>query len=136
MLQEVSAGGVVVFGNAILLLKKFNGDWVLPKGRVKQNEDTSTTALREVYEESGVRAQIIEYLGNVNYRYRNLKGNMIVYKTVHWYLMKTDSIKSIPQKREGFVEARFVHMDKVPDLVKYKDERKVIDKALKLIKNE
>ena len=136
MLQEVSAGGVVVFGNTILLLKKFNGDWVLPKGRVKQNEDTSTTALREVYEESGVRAEIIMYLGNINYRYRNLKGNAIVCKTVHWYLMRTDSIKSIPQKSEGFVEARFVHMDKGPELIKYKDEKRVIDKALKFIKNE
>jgi len=136
MLQEVSAGGVVVFGNTILLLKKFNGDWVLPKGRVKQNEDTSTTALREVYEESGVRAEIIMYLGNINYRYRNLKGNAIVCKTVHWYLMRTDSIKSIPQKSEGFVKARFVHMDKVPELIKYKDEKRVIDKALKFIKNE
>ena len=61
MLQEVSAGGVVVFGNTILLLKKFNGDWVLPKGRVKQNENIEATALREVYEESGIRAEIITY---------------------------------------------------------------------------
>ena len=32
MLREVSSGGVVVFGNTILLLRKYNGDWVLPKG--------------------------------------------------------------------------------------------------------
>lgn len=133
MLEEVSAGGVVVFGNTILLLKKFNGDWVLPKGRVKENENISTTALREVYEESGVRAQIIKYIGNVNYRYKSIKENKLVYKTVHWYLMKTDSIKSNPQKKEGFVEARFVHIDKVASIVKYKDEKKIIDRALKLI---
>ena len=36
---EISAGGVVVFGNAILLLKKYNGDWVLPKGRIERKED-------------------------------------------------------------------------------------------------
>lgn len=133
MLEEVSAGGVVVFGNTILLLKKFNGDWVLPKGRVKENENISTTALREVYEESGVRAEIIKYIGNVNYRYKSIKENKLVYKTVHWYLMKTDSIKSNPQKKEGFVEARFVHIDKVASIVKYKDEKKIIDRALKLI---
>lgn len=133
MLEEVGAGGVVVFGNTILLLKKFNGDWVLPKGRVKENENISTTALREVYEESGVRAEIIKYIGNVNYRYKSIKENKLVYKTVHWYLMKTDSIKSNPQKKEGFVEARFVHIDKVASIVKYKDEKKIIDRALKLI---
>lgn len=34
MREEISAGGVVVLGNTILLLRKYNGDWVLPKGKV------------------------------------------------------------------------------------------------------
>ena len=38
MREEVSAGGVVLVGNAILLLKKYNGDWVLPKGKVEPGE--------------------------------------------------------------------------------------------------
>ena len=38
MREEISAGGVVLFGNAILLLRKFNGDWVLPKGRIEAGE--------------------------------------------------------------------------------------------------
>lgn len=133
MFEEVSAGGVVVFGNTILLLRKFNGDWVLPKGRVEKNENTRITAIREVLEESGVKAEIIRYIGMVHYTYKNIKGNEMVYKTVHWYLMKTNSMESVPQKREGFVEAKFVHIDKVLDLVKYKDEKKIIMKALKFI---
>lgn len=133
MFEEVSAGGVVVFGNTILLLRKFNGDWVLPKGRVEKNENTRITAIREVLEESGVKAEIIRYIGMVHYTYKNIKGNEMVYKTVHWYLMKTNSMESVPQKREGFVEAKFVHIDKVLDLVKYKDEKKIIKKALKFI---
>ncbi len=48
----------------------------------------------------------------------------MVYKVVHWYLMKTNSMESIPQKNEGFVEATFVHVDKATELVKYKDEKK------------
>jgi len=131
--EEVSAGGVVVFGNTILLLRKFNGDWVLPKGRVEKDEDTRVTAIREVLEESGVKAEIIKYIGMVHYTYKNIKGNEMVYKTVHWYLMKTNSMESVPQKREGFVEAKFVHIEKVLDLVKYKDEKKIIMKALELI---
>ena len=31
MITEISSGGVVIFGNALLLLRKYNGDWVLPK---------------------------------------------------------------------------------------------------------
>ena len=134
MVEEVSAGGVVIFGNAILLLKKFNGDWVLPKGRVEKGENIREAAIREVMEESGVKAEIIRYIGMVHYTYKNIKGNEIVYKTVHWYLMRTNSMDSTPQKREGFVEARFVHVDRVLDLIKYKDEKKIIKKALRLLK--
>ena len=133
MVGEVSAGGVVIFGNAILLLKKFNGDWVLPKGKVEKGENIRDTALREVFEESGVKAEIIKYAGMVHYTYKSLKQNKTVYKTVHWYLMKTNSMDSVPQKKEGFVEATFVHIDKATNLVKYDDERKIIKKALMLI---
>jgi len=121
---------VVIFGNTVLLLKKFNGDWVLPKGKVKEGEDIRDAALREVLEESGVKAEIVKYTGMVHYTYKSLKENETVYKTVHWYLMETNSMESVPQKKEGFIEATFVHIDRATDLVKYDDERKIIKKAL------
>ena len=130
MIEEISAGGVVIFGNAILLLRKFNGDWVLPKGKIEPGEDIRDTALREVFEESGVKAKIIRYLGMANYNYRNLKQNETVCKTVHWYLMEAYNMDSIPQKEEGFIESTFVHGDKSMNLLKYDDERKIVKKAL------
>ena len=54
MREEISAGGVVLFGNAILLLRKFNGDWVLPKGRIEAGEQKKEAALREVLEETNL----------------------------------------------------------------------------------
>ncbi len=48
----------------------------------------------------------------------------MVFKTVHWYLMKTNSMESVPQKNEGFVEATFVHIDKAGGVDKYEDEKK------------
>jgi len=131
---EVSSGGVVVFGNTILLLKKYNGDWVLPKGRLEKGETFKTAALREVLEESGVKSEVIEYIGEVNYKYKNLREDEVVYKTVHWYLMRTGSMDCVPQRKEGFVDARFVHMDKAKDLVRYSDERKVILKGIEILK--
>jgi len=133
VVEEVSAGGVVIFGNAILLLKKFNGDWVLPKGRVEKGENIREAAIREVMEESGVKAVIIKYIGMVHYTYKNIKEDETVFKTVHWYLMKANSMESVPQKKEGFIEATFVHKDRVKDLVRYNDERKIIKKVLRLI---
>lgn len=133
MRKEVSSGGVVVFNNAILLLKKYNGDWVLPKGRVEKDETLPITALREVEEETGVKGTILLYLGKIDYKYNCYKYNEIVSKRVHWYYMRSSTLECRPQKTEGFILARFIHRDKVLELLKYKDERRVVGQALKFI---
>lgn len=133
-MEEISSGGVVIFGNAILLLKKYNGDWVLPKGRLEKGEDIKNAALREVLEESGVKGEIIDYIGAVHYKYKNLKDDELVSKTVHWYLMKTNSMDCTPQRKEGFIDAVFVHINKAKNLVRYSDERKIILKGIELMK--
>ncbi|NLK72679.1 MAG: NUDIX hydrolase [Clostridiales bacterium] len=130
MKQEISAGGIVVFGNAILLLRKYNGDWVLPKGRVEENEDIGHAAVREVQEESGVKAELIKYIGDIKYEYvYGWNRTEMVYKTVHWFLMKSRNMECTPLKREGFVEAKYIHMKRAYDLAKYDDEKKIIRKA-------
>lgn len=132
MRKEISSGGVVVFGNTILLLKKYNGDWVLPKGRVERDESLREAALREVEEETGVKASLINYIGKINYRYRSIKHDEIVCKIVHWYHMESFSMDSRPQKTEGFIDAKFIHRDKVIGILKYQGEKEIIKKFLKL----
>lgn len=137
MRQEISAGGVVIFGNAILLLKKYNGDWVLPKGKVESHETLEQTATREVFEEASVKVNIINYLGEINYTYKNCwDDNSVVNKTVHWFLMQSKSIDCIPLKEEGFIDAKFIHIDRVVDLAKYGDEKEIIIKAREEFKKD
>lgn len=135
MKEEISAGGVVVFANTILLLRKYNGDWVLPKGRIEVGEEILDAALREVEEETGIKAEAKRYLGEIHYTYKeNWDETNRVHKTVHWYMMKSDSINTVPQKEEGFIEAKFIHLDKSIELVKYDDEREIIKVAVNFVK--
>lgn len=136
MKQEVSAGGVVVVGNAVLLLKKYNGDWVLPKGKIKKNESKSEAAIREVYEESKVKAEIIYYLDKIQYSFKNSwKNDELIKKTVFWYLMKSKSMNCTPLKEEGFIEAEFIHINRAIEKAKFKDERKIIEKVLQYVED-
>ena len=73
MIEAVSCGGVVIHRGKILLLYKnyrnrYEG-WVLPKGTVEEGEEFKDTALREVLEESGVLAELIQYIGKSEYTF-------------------------------------------------------------------
>ena len=71
MIEATSCGGVVIFrGKILLLYKNFRNryeGWVLPKGTMEAGEEQTETALREVYEETGVKAHLVKYVGDSHF---------------------------------------------------------------------
>lgn len=134
-MQEVSAGGVVIDDNRVLVLKKYRGDWVLPKGRLEEGETKEEAAIREVREESGVRCEIVRYLGFVKYNYRHYNGER-VQKTVHYYSMIEKKGELKPQKEEGFCEAIFVPWWKAAGMLRHDSERNMVRNAFKMNRKE
>ncbi|MBQ2679356.1 MAG: NUDIX hydrolase [Firmicutes bacterium] len=131
MVEAVSCGGVVIFrGKILLLYKNQNGKymgWVLPKGTVEMGESHEETALREVKEETGVKGEIIKYIGKTQYVFRN--GNDVISKTVHWYLMSATSYYCKPQSEEFFADAGYYKFHEAYHLLKFNDERQMLKKA-------
>ncbi len=131
MTEAVSCGGVVIHeGKVLLLYKNQNGrymGWVLPKGTVEPGETYQQTALREVKEETNSDAEIIKYIGKTQYTFRGNED--IVNKTVHWYLMSTDSFDCKPQAEEFFVDAGFYKQHEASYLLKFHDEKQMMRKA-------
>ncbi len=94
MIEAVSCGGIVIYRGKILTLyksyrNKYEG-WVLPKGTVEPGETHEQTAVREVYEESGVHGTIIKYVGKSQYSFSIPEDT--VEKEVHWYLMVSSGL--------------------------------------------
>ena len=91
MIEAVSCGGLVIHrGKILLLYKNYNNKyegWVLPKGTVESGESHEATALREVREESGAVAEIVEYIDRTLYSF--VVPEDTVSKEVHWYLMRS-----------------------------------------------
>ncbi len=133
MLEATSCGGVVIYrGKILLLYKNFRNryeGWVLPKGTVEEGETHEQTALREVKEESGARATIVEYIDVSSYRFTVPEG--IVNKNVHWYLMKGDNYYSKPQREEYFEDSGYYKYHEAIHLLKFANERQVLEKAYK-----
>ncbi len=131
MIEATSCGGVVLFRGKILLLyknfkNKYEG-WVLPKGTVESGEEFKDTALREVFEETGVRASIVKYVGSSDYTF-NVPDDTVE-KEVHWYLMMAESYYSKPQREEYFVDSGYYKFHEAYHLLKFANEKQILEKA-------
>lgn len=97
MRNEFSAGGVVIKKedktHKILLCfqEKLSGQKVycLPKGHIEEGETPENTAIREVLEETGIKAINPRFLDKIDYFF--IQNQEKVKKTVYFYLMDYES---------------------------------------------
>jgi 8-oxo-dGTP pyrophosphatase MutT (NUDIX family) len=157
MVREISAGGVVI--------RRREGEWwmaaieppleagtegpsgrgvkrakpvlALPKGLVDPGEKPLQTALREVYEETGVTADPVSKLGDSRYVYTRAWGDgQRVFKIVSFYLMRYRSgrINDIaPDMRIEVARARWVRLEDAPALLAYRGEKQMARRALEFV---
>ncbi len=101
-----AAGGVVVKDGQILLMHR-RGVWDLPKGKLDGGEKSKRAAIREVEEETGVRAELLEKICVTWHTY--LENDKQILKRTKWYLMRSiDDTKLQPQKDEGIDKLEWV----------------------------
>lgn len=138
MEREFSAGGVLVKqirGRPVVAAirpgGKPEGVWALPKGNLDPGEKPEETALREVFEETGVHGKLLEKLGDVKYTYTR-RGGVRVFKIVSFYLLRAGRgrIGDIEeQMRVEVAEARWLPLAEAPKLLAYGGEREMVQKA-------
>ena len=100
MLETKSAGGIILnTKNKIAIVEQRNNIWSLPKGHIEHNEDEYSAAVREIYEETGLKnIKLIKRLGEFQ-RYKITKektDDKTEIKTIILFLFKTTEIKLCP----------------------------------------
>ena len=113
---------------------KPGGTWALPKGLIGRGETAAQTALREGFEETGVRARLGPKLGDVRYVY-TWQGAR-VFKVVSFFLARAvgGRIGELPDGMDVEVaEARWVPLAEAPRLLAYRGEREMAERALEAL---
>lgn len=113
-LEVNAAGGLVSNKRGDFLLIRRNGMWDLPKGHQDPGEDISTTALREVREETGIDQ--LESRGLICITDHCYRRNDIWHlKHTWWYdMLYTDPTDLTPQTEEDISKAAWVAKSSLP----------------------
>ncbi|HLO33235.1 MAG TPA: NUDIX hydrolase [Anaerolineales bacterium] len=138
-LDQISAGGVTVRWQgseleiAIVSIRP-SLRWQLPKGIVDPGETPKETAVREVKEEAGVETDLLSLIETIEYWYRGVRDGKPVryHKFVHFYLLQYVS-GDVARHDHEVEEARWVSWDEAVEMLEFKSEREVVEKAREMI---
>lgn len=134
-----SFGGVVVRSVdgdhevALIRTKNMKGKevWTLPKGTAEEGESREQTALREVLEETGIEAEIIEPLEDITYWFVVAAERSRFRKTVRYFLMR--AIGGDQSCHDDEVEeVRFVPVSEAARWATYPSDKKVLKRLAEL----
>ena len=130
---ELSAGGAVVRDREVIVVVPVKRDargrrvLGLPKGHLDEGETEEAAAIREVAEEAGVTAELIEKLGDVEYTYE--RRGRTRNKRVAFYLFEYRSGRLEDHDHE-IEDARWIPLHEAARELSYPGEREIVRRAL------
>lgn len=133
VIHEHSAGGVVLIPigrQTFVGLIEVNGGTVLalPKGHIEEGEQSAQTAVREVWEETGLRTAVRADLGSIQYWFYSRRQHARISKRVDFFLLeyRAGSPRHFNDEVDG---VRYVPLRSARRELSYDGEREVLARA-------
>ncbi len=132
-MEEFSAGGVVVRDQEVIVVVPVRRDahgrrvLGLPKGHPDGDETPEAAATREVREEAGVEAELVEKLGDVQYVYERPRRR--VSKRVAFFLFRYRS-GDVADHDHEIEQACWMPLGEAAQSLSYPGEREMVARAV------
>ena len=126
MRKEKSCGCIVIDDDKVLLVKQNDGHTAFPKGYVEKGETEEECAIRETFEETGLKVKILN-----GYRYTQtyfVKKDVL--KEVIYFLATKES-GILCKKEEEINSLGFYSFNEAINLISYENTIKLFEEAIK-----
>lgn len=132
-LKREKSCGALIYNKKLdkfLIVKMHNGNWGFPKGHTEEAETEHQTALREVFEETGINIEILQ-----NFR-QSIKyiSNYNMLKEVIFFMGVTDDTE-IKVNRNEIEDFEWCSYERALKIITYRLQRDVMDKGKEFIDN-
>jgi len=132
MKKTHSAGGVVTNSEGeVLVVSQHGTSWSLPKGHIDRGESALVAAMREIYEESGIRdLELIRELGTYERHRIGVDGgdDRSELKVITMFLFRTSEKLLRPVDPDN-PEARWVERSKVAPLLTHEKDKEFFQRV-------
>jgi 8-oxo-dGTP pyrophosphatase MutT (NUDIX family) len=140
---ETSSGGFVLCSDGsfrVALIGRLNRggriDWCVPKGHPEGDETIEQAAVREIAEETGLVAEVLEHLGDIAYEFQTPEKTVV--KTVHHFLLQQVggdlTVENDPDHEA--VDVKWFALDQLEKQLSHENEKKLARKVIEWARAE
>ena len=124
MKKEKSCGTIIVKDGEVLVIKQQSGFYGFPKGHLEYNESEEETALREVYEEVGIKVNLIDGFKTIDEHFIPNKKDTI--KRIVYFIGEYSN-QEINYHKEEVLSASLMDYDKAISLFQYESSKNILN---------
>ena len=131
MLTRICAGGVVFYGNKVLILKNEKGEWVLPKGVIRPGRLAQEVAIERQKIEADVNARIVSCVGETCYEFYSITRHRPVCNQITWFLMEAVNENCSPNAALNFSDGGFYPIEEALEKITYSQDKSLVRMSYK-----
>jgi len=135
MKYEISCGGVVFTRKndqvLYVIVKSLEGYYGFPKGHMKENETEEQTAIREIYEETGLQVKIIPGFKTIDEHPIPKKEGVI--KRIIYFAVEYDN-QEISYQKEELLGAYLMTYKEAMDAFQFESSKRILNEVNNFIK--
>ncbi len=127
------AGGVVFAGDEVFLLKNDKGEWIMPKGVIRDGRGAPEVALYRVESEAGIQAEIVAPVGRTGYDFYSQSRHRDVSNRIQWFAMRAGDRRYRIAFEQGFLDGDYFPFDVAVRLLTHEQDKEILRKAREIV---
>ncbi|MBE5807045.1 MAG: NUDIX hydrolase [Clostridiales bacterium] len=106
------------------------GEWVMPKGVIRNHNRSNEVALWRVEDEAGIHAEIIGIAGNTRYDFFSESRGHEVSNRIQWFAMVADDHSYQVSYDQGFLNGGYFPVDEALNKLTFEPDKEIVRNAL------